>query len=238
MGAVEQAVGGGLLAFLTYLPSLALYGFLAWSIVRFCKRREAMYVAVALAPFAWWAFSLAAGSQSKAQAEREHAAIELARPPDELPDTIVFEGKAAFPMPAQMRKYSPFRYAIYVRTNVGRGQPPRTRIHKYDLRDPRAIKPDLLAALPERYVAFRAKEASAYWKDGETKAADGGPFEMHSIDGSRDSLIGLYYHRYVPVPAFPPVLSLDGWAPGSNSIPAKDLRALMLEFMSNSLRRA
>jgi hypothetical protein len=233
----EQTVDGGLPVVLIYLPTLALYGFLAWSIVRFCKRRDARYVAFALAPFAWWAFSLAAGSNSKARAEREHAATALAALPTELPDTIVFEGKAAFPMPAQMRKFSSFHYAIYVRTNVGRGQPPRTRIHKYDLRDPRAIKPDLITILPERYVAFRAKEASAYWKDGDTKAADGGPFEMRYVDGSGDSLIGLYYHRYVPVPAFPPLLSLDGWSPGTNSIPAKDLRALMLEFMSSSLRR-
>ena len=65
---------------------------------------------------------------------------------------------------------------------------------------------------------FRAKDASAYWNDGQPKAADGGPFEMHYVDGARDDLIGLYYHRFVPVPMFPPMLSLGGWSVGGNSI--------------------
>jgi hypothetical protein len=36
---------------------------------------------------------------------------------------------------------------------------------------------------------------------------------------------------------FPPVLSLQGWSSASNTISAKDLRGLMLEFISNALRR-
>ena len=237
MGGAEQAAGGGLGFLLMLLPSLALYGFLTWSVVHFCKRREALYLLVALAPFAWWAFAVIVGSHTKAQAEKEHAAVAILPPPAELPDTIVFEGKAGFPKPADIRKYFGFRYAIYVRTGARRGQPARTRILTYDLRDRRAVKPDVVQVLPERYVVFRAKDASSYWSDGQVKAADGGPFEMHYVDGSRDNLIGFYYHRFVPTPMFPPVLSLGGWSSAGNSIPSKDLRGLMLEFMSSSLRR-
>ena len=223
---------------LTFLPSLALYAFLTWSVVRFFKRREALYVLVALAPFAWWGFALIAGGNAKAQAEREHAAVAIVPAPAELPDTIVFEGKAAFPKPADIRKYFGFRYAIYVRDRAKSGEAPRIAILKYDLRNPRAIKPDVVQALPERYVVFRAKDASAYWNDGQAKAADGGPFEMHYVDGARDDRIGLYYHRFVPVPMFPPVLSLGGWTSAGNSVTGKDLRVLMLEFMASSLRPA
>jgi len=236
MGGAEQAGGWGLLFILMLLPSLALYGFLTWSIVHFCKRREALYVLVALAPFAWWAFAVIAGSHTKAEAAKEHAAVAIRPPPGELPDTIVFEGQAAFPKPADIRKYFGFRYAIYVRRGARRGQPPRITILKYDLRDRRAVKPEVLQALPERYVVFRAKDASPYWRDGEIKAADGGPYEMHYVDGSRDELIGFYYRRFVPMPMFPPVLSLGGWSAAGNSIGTKDLRGLMLEFMSSSLR--
>jgi hypothetical protein len=237
MSGAEQTAGWGLSFLLMFLPSLALYAFLTWSVVHFFKRREALYVLVALAPFAWWAFAVIVGGHTKAQAEKEHAAVAVLPPPAELPDTIVFEGTAAFPKPVDIRKYFGFRYAIYVRTGARRGQPVSTRILKYDLRDRHAIKPEVLQALPERYVVFRAKDASAYWNDGQAKAADGGPFEMHYVDGSRDDLIGLYYHRYVPVPMFPPVLSLGGWSSSGNSIGSKDLRGLMLEFMSSSLRR-
>ena len=99
------------------------------------------------------------------------------------------------------------------------------------------MKPDELQSLPDRYVVFRAKDASSHWNDGRPKAADGGPFEMHYVDGRRDDLVGFYYRRFVPVPAFPPILTLGGWSFGGNSIASKDLRDLMLEFMSNSLRR-
>jgi hypothetical protein len=237
MGGAEQAGGWGLLFILTLLPSLALYGFLTWSIVHYFKRREALYVLVALAPFAWWSFAVAAGTYTKAQAAKEHAAVATLPPPAELPDTIVFEGKAAFPKPVDIRKFFAFRYAIYVRTGARRGQPVRTRILRYDLRDRTAVKPEVMQALPERYVAFRAKDASAYWSDGQAKAADGGPFEMHYVDSNCDNLIGFYYHRFVPVPMFPPILSLGGWSSSGNSIAGRDLRGLMLEFMSSSLRR-
>jgi hypothetical protein len=236
MGGAEQA-GGWSLFFLMFLPSLALYGFLTWSIVRFFKQREALYVLVALAPFAWWALAVVAGSYTKAEAEKEHTAVTVVPPPAELPDTIVFEGKSWFPKPVDIRKYFGFRYAIYVRTDSKRGQPPRTRILKYDLRDRQAVKPELLQTLPEHYVVFRARDATSYWSDGQVKAADGGPFEMHYVDGSCDDLIGLYYHRFVPTPMFPPVLSLGGWSSAGNSIGGKDLRGLMLEFMSKSLRQ-
>jgi hypothetical protein len=36
---------------------------------------------------------------------------------------------------------------------------------------------------------------------------------------------------------FPPVLSLQGWSSVSNTISTKDLRGLMLEVISNLLRR-
>jgi hypothetical protein len=238
MGGIEQSAGWGAGFLLTLLPSLALYAFLTWSVVRFFKRREALYVLLALAPFAWWGLALVAGSNAKAAAEKEHAAAKVVAAPTELPDTIVFEGKAAFPKPADIRKYFGFRYAIYVRDRAKRGEPPRIVMHKYDLRNPRAIKPDVVQGLPERYVVFRAKDASAYWNDGEVKAADGGPFEMHYVEKARDDLIGLYYHRFVAVPMFPPVLSLDGWTPAANTLSGKDLRALMLEFMAGSLRPA
>ena len=155
------------------------------------------------------------GGNTKAQAERELAAGWRPCPaPAELPDTIVFEGKASFPKPADISKYFGFRYAIYVRDRAEARQTSRLTILKYDLRDRRAMKPDELQSLPDRYVVFRAKDASAYWNDGQPKAADGGPFEMHYVDGARDDLIGLYYHRFVPVPMFPPVLSLGGWSVG------------------------
>jgi hypothetical protein len=237
MGEMETGVWALLMGFFL-LPSLALYGFLAWSIVHFVRRREALYLLVALAPFAWWASAVVVGSYTKAQAERELAAeVATVPPPVELPDTIVFEGKASFPKPADIRKYFGFRYAIYVRNGSRRGQPSRLTILRYDLRDRRAMKPDELLSLPDRYVVFRAKDASSRWDDGRSKAADGGPFEMHYVDGRRDDLVGFYYRRFVPVPAFPPILTLGGWSFGGNSIASKDLRDLMLEFMSNSLRR-
>jgi hypothetical protein len=99
------------------------------------------------------------------------------------------------------------------------------------------MKPDELQALPDRYVVFRAKDASSHWNDGQPKAADGGPFEMHYVDGAHDNLTGFYYRRFVPVPAFPPILTLGGWSQSSNSIGSKDLRGLMLEFIAKSLRR-
>jgi len=37
---------------------------------------------------------------------------------------------------------------------------------------------------------------------------------------------------------FAPVLSLEGWSCASNTISTKDLRGLMLEFISNALRRS
>ncbi len=95
----------GLLMGFFLLPSLVLYGFLAWSIMHFVRRREALYVLVALAPFAWWASAVVVGSYTKAQAERELAAeVATLPPPAELPDTVVFEGKASFPKPADIRK--------------------------------------------------------------------------------------------------------------------------------------
>jgi hypothetical protein len=238
MGGTEQLVTWGLLLGVFLLPSIVLYGFLAWSIVHFVRRREALYLLVALAPFAWWAFAVVVGSYTKAQAEKELAAeVATVPPPAELPDTIVFEGKVGFPKPVDVRKYFGFRYAVYVRNGSKRGQSPRLTILRYDLRDRHAMKPDELQALPGRYVVFRAKDASARWNDGQPKAADGGPFEMHYVDGRRDDLIGFYYRRFVPVPAFPPILTLGGWSFGGNSIGSKDLRGLMLEFMSSSLRR-
>ena len=233
---MEMAVWGAFIGFFL-LPSFALYGFLAWSIVHYFKRRDALYLLVALAPFAWWAFGVVVGSYTKAQAEKE-LTVEVAtvQPPAELPDTIVFEGKASFPKPADIRKYFGFRYAIYVRNGSRRNQSPRLTILRYDLRDRHAMKPDELQRLPDRYVVFRAKDASSRWNDGHPKAADGGPFEMHYIDGRRDDLIGFYYRPFVPVPAFPPILTLGGWSFGGNTVSSQDLRGLMLEFMSKSLR--
>ena len=49
MGGMEMGVWGLLMGFFL-LPSLALYGFLAWSIMHFVRRREALYLLVALAP--------------------------------------------------------------------------------------------------------------------------------------------------------------------------------------------
>ena len=97
MGGMEQTDGSGLLFILMFLPSLALYGFLTWSLVHYFKRREALYALVAMAPLAWWAFAVVAGSYTKAQAEKEHTAVAIVPPPAELPDTIVFEGKAGLP---------------------------------------------------------------------------------------------------------------------------------------------
>ena len=135
MGGMETGVWALLMGFFL-LPSLALYGFLAWSIVHFVRRREALYLLVALAPFAWWASAVVVGSYTKAQAERELAAeVTTVPPPTELPDTVVFEGKASFPKPADIRKYFGFRYAIYVRNGSKRGQPSRLTILRYDLRD-------------------------------------------------------------------------------------------------------
>src|SRR4030088_3021737 len=108
MGGVEQA-GGWSLFFLMFLPSLALYGFLTWSIVHFFKRREALYMLVALTPFAWGAFAGMTGRYTKAEAEKEHAAVAVVPPPAELPDTIVFVGKAWFPKPVDIRRYFGFR---------------------------------------------------------------------------------------------------------------------------------
>ena len=139
----EQMAGWGPPFLLTFLPSLALYGFLTWSVVHFFKRREALYVLVALAPFAWWAFAVIAGSYTKAQAEKEHAAVAIVPPPAELPDTIVFEGKAAFPKPADIRKYFGFRYAIYVRDRAkSAGSRLASRSSSTICAIRRAIKPD------------------------------------------------------------------------------------------------
>jgi hypothetical protein len=229
---------GALLATcLSLVPSVALYGFLAWSVARYVQRRQVLYLVAALAPFAWWASAMVAGNRAKAEAQREHANVVRLPAPAELPDTIVFEGEAGFPKPAEIRKHFGFRYAIYVRSVGKRGEPRPTRRLRYDLRDPHASKPELVAGAPERCVVFRAKEASAYWHDGRVKAADGGPFELHYVDGARDNLIGFYYRGYVPVPMFPPILSLDGWSSASNSIGTQALRGLMLEFMSNALGR-
>jgi len=239
MGGMEQVASWGLFLGIFLLPSLFLYGFLAWSMVHFFRRRDALYLLIALAPFAWWASAAVAGSYTKAQAQKELATdVATLPPPAVLPDTIVFEGNASFPKPADIRKFFGFRYAIYVRSTSKRSQSQRVRILKYDLRDRRAVKPDELQALPDRYVVFRAKDASAHWNDGQPKAADGGPFEMHYVEEQRDDLIGFYYHTFVPVPAFPPILTLGGWSSGGNTVGSRDLRGLMLEFISKSLRPA
>ncbi|HSR82465.1 MAG TPA: hypothetical protein VLL28_16965, partial [Hyphomicrobiaceae bacterium] len=68
-------------------------------------------------------------------------------------------------------------------------------------------------------------------------ASRSGAFEQHYVDGTRDSPIAFYCLCYVPGPMFPPVLSLQGWSSVSNTISTKDLRGLMLEAISNLLRR-
>ena len=91
--------------------------------------------------------------------------------------------------------------------------------------------------MPDRYVVFRAKDASSCWNDGQPKAADGGPFEMHYVDGRLRRSDRPLLPSLRAGAVFPPILSLGGWSFGGNSIASKDLRGLMLEFISNSLRR-
>jgi len=57
------------------------------------------------------------------------------------------------------------------------------------------------------------------------------------VDSSCDDLIGFYYHRFVPVPMFPPILSLGGWSSRGNSIASKDPDELIEDtrnFVRNS----
>jgi hypothetical protein len=109
-----------------------------------------------------------AGSHAKAEAERDRAGVVALPAPAALPDTIVFEGKGSFPRATDIRKHFGFRYAIYVRS-AGKGGPARRL--RCDLRDRRASKPELVEALPERCMVFRAKEVTKYWRDGKVEAA-------------------------------------------------------------------
>ena len=157
-----------------------------------------------------------AGSHAKAEAERDRAGMVALPLPAELSDTIVFEGKANFARPADIRTLFGFRCAIYVRSAGKRASSdticatgtPASR--NWWRRCPRAA------------WSFRANAATSYWRDGEVKAADGGPFELPSLRATSDVSAG-------PV--------AQGWSSASNTISTKDLRGLMLEFISNSLRR-
>jgi hypothetical protein len=147
-------VGGWHLAS-RFQPSLALYGFLAWSLLHSLRSRQALNLIFALAPFAWWAL-VVAGSHAKAEAERDRAGMVALPVPAELPDTIVFEGKASFPRAADIRKHFGFRYAIYVRSAGKRSCAPT------ELRSARPARQQAGAGggVPERCMVFRAKEVT------------------------------------------------------------------------------
>ena len=238
---VEQMAGWGATFLLTFLPSLALYGFLTWSVVRFFKRREALYLLVALAPFAWWGFAVVAGGQyRRPRPRRSMPRLPIVPPPAELPDTIVFEGKAAFPKPADIRKYLRLPLChLRPRPAPSSGEPPRIAILKYDLRDRRAMKPDVVRPCPSATSCFARKGRQRLLERWPPKAADGGPFEMHYVDGAaRRPDRPLLSPLRARCRCFRRCFRWTAGAPAGNSISSKDLRGLMLEFMSSSLRPA
>jgi hypothetical protein len=161
-GTLGGSVGGLSEGVSTTLASCHLYGFLAWSLLHSLRSRQALYLIFAPAPFACWALAVA-GSHAKAEAERDRAGVVALPVPAELPDTIVFEGKANFPRPADIRTFFGFRYAIYVRragkrassdTICATGTPASRNWWR---RCPRAA------------WSFRANAATSYWRDGESQ---------------------------------------------------------------------
>lgn len=224
------------------LPTLAIYVFLIWGLVRFTKQSQLTYLLAALAPFAWWGCSVGGSLHAKANAGQEQIEPATVAAPAFLPDTIVFQGRSRFLSVAYMKglfgakSRFGFRYVVYPRRRAKLKTPGVPTMVRYNLED-RIMKPELINKLPAHYIALRAANAATLASEGHGTAPNAVRLEMWYIDGDRSDLIGMYYEPNVAVPMFPPVLTSSGWQTGSNSIGISKLKHIMVDFMSRSLRR-
>ncbi|WP_088347558.1 MULTISPECIES: DUF805 domain-containing protein [Rhodomicrobium] len=215
-------------------PTLLLYGLLVAAVFLAVTRpRPASFalLALALLPFAQWAYAHWAATKAHEKERAAIAAIATTRL-TRIPATLVVESphvaglREAWAIPGIERVISKGAY--------GSG------LMQFDRPPARGSAPPAqpVAALPGEYLLLRIGRASRFAVARQAYAAAGGPLELRRIDPGRDDLVAIWYRTYDPPPARLPLLTTSGWYRGTNSAVSGDIDASIRSFLSRALAAA
>jgi hypothetical protein len=212
------------------LPTFLLYFGLFAALHLVVTRRSlasAFLLALALLPFAHWAYVHWSTAQEHQREANEIVAIDTVRA-TRLPATMVIEGNHVTATPAA--------WTIPGIDHVITGDY-RSRLMRVDRPPPRGRRsePRQITSLPDEYLLLRVGRSSSYAKDRQNYAAAGGPLELRLVDPQRNALIAVWYRAYNPSPSLVPVLTAMGWFRGSNSATTDEINAVVAAFLARAL---
>jgi hypothetical protein len=212
-----------------FVPTFLLYTAVVASILRFGAKRDAIggaVVLVALIPFGLWAASLSSVLMAK---DREKAAV-AAIPKVALPATVggvVIEGDDWSLINCARARVLSGDYAVGDVLTHGQSKSSYLRFTRATARSP-VNKGEAADSAPTDYVLIRFPRRPQFLQDSRVPAdIKSPPSEIYAVDPGGTHLVAATYTVLNPAPAFPPLLTTDGWFRGDNSsTPEKSCRSV------------
>jgi len=202
-----------------FVPTFFLYTPLVAAAMRFAARHDAVgaaAVGAALIPFGFWTVELSSVRMAKA---REAAAV-AAIPKVALPATIgavVIEGDGSSMINCARVRILSGDYPVGdVLTHGQSKKSPYLQFTRATANAP-VRKGIAVDAAPADYVLIRFPRRPAFFADRVSEDIVFPPVEIYAVDAAGMQLVAASYTALNPPPAFPPMLTSQGWYRGDNS---------------------
>jgi hypothetical protein len=203
-----------ILLFLLLLPNALIYAALVAALLRIRARRDVIAIAfllVTLIPFGLWAAALASALWTRAQARTDVAALPKVALPAK-PDTIVVDGVDPALIDCAQRLILSAQHSIDdVLIHAGRNGSYLRFTRAMATRPATAGEP--AHAVPAEHILVRLPPQPHMSRAERMKATpQSPPVEIYAVDPDGTHLVAAIRPEHT-LPAFPPLLIPQGWAP-------------------------
>jgi uncharacterized membrane protein YhaH (DUF805 family) len=201
-----------------FVPTFLLYTPLVAAVMRFVARRDAIGAAAVVAafiPFGFWAASLWSVRTAKAQEAAAIAAIPKVPLPATV-DAVVIEGNGTMTNCARTRVLSGDYGLGEVLTHGQSKKSLYLRFTRATAKAPvrKGIEVD---TAPAEYIQIRFPNRPSFFADRVLVDIVFPPVEIYAVDAAGTQLVAASYTALNLPPAFPPMLTSEGWYRGDNS---------------------
>jgi len=201
------------------MPTFLLYAALAAAALRLKAKRDAIAIAAllaALVPFGLWTTALSSVLTAKAREKTAIAAIPKVSLPAKVGGLVIEGDDWSLINCARVRVLSG-DYDIGDVLTRGQSKSPYLRFTRATAKLP--LREGLAADnAPTNYILIRFPRRPQFLQDSRVPAdIVSPPAEIYAVDPGGTHLVAATYTVLNPLPAFPPMLTTNGWYRGDNS---------------------
>jgi hypothetical protein len=219
-----------------FVPTFLLYTALAAAVLRFMAKRDAIAgvaIVVALMPFGFWAGSLSSVLTAKAREKEAIAAIPKVPLPAKT-SAVVIEGDAWPLINCARSRILSGDYGVDDVLTHGQSKTPYLRFTRATANVP-VRKGEAADSAPVEYVLIRFPRRPSFFQDRVSVDIASPPVEIYAVGSAGTQLVAASYTALNRPPAFPPLLTRQGWYRGDNSTTSEQSCKSVADFLQREL---